>query len=279
MFYVDYRCSSCMSNPSHPSHCWPKVGTVGTFRTFPAGNETLQLHSSPPDDFILVGVRRVVGVENSVFHTQIKQHETAWDMRSEPSEQISELKCTFKIYQDISRYIKIYQDIIEVWNSIDFNCDNSTCDSVHDTQSLWPGTSSDPFAVQFLDVIVTSKKGTTAPALAESHCRSSTALCIEKRCKHKNDQAQNCNSVYTVSSIIKHFWRSLPLLISAWNLHPVALLSRLSGLNMQSIFRSIRSIHVLHWSSAQRSWNPVKATTEASNTFGLHEAFRGSDFA
>ena len=91
-----------------------------------------------------------------LWNTEIKQHETAWDMRSEPSEQISEFKCTFKIYQDISRYIKIYLDIIEVWNSIDFNCDNSTCDSVHDTQSLWPGTSSDPFAVQFLDVIVTS---------------------------------------------------------------------------------------------------------------------------
>lgn len=62
-----------VGHPSHPSHCWPKVGTVGTF---PAGNETLQLHSSPPDDF-MVGVGRVVGIENSVFHTQMKQHETA----------------------------------------------------------------------------------------------------------------------------------------------------------------------------------------------------------
>jgi hypothetical protein len=188
MFYIVLANVLCrllyrwiMSNPSHPSHRWPKVGTVGTF---PAGNETLQLHSSPSDDFILVGVfgvSRVVGaVENSVKHSD----QTAWDsMRYEKRAKWADTWTQMYI-QDISRYIKIYQDIIEVWNSIDFNCDNSTCDSVHDTQSLWPGTSSDPFAVQFLDVIVTSdeKRNDGTSSSWVQHCRSSTTLCIEKRC-------------------------------------------------------------------------------------------------
>ena len=185
MFYIVLANVLCrllyrwiMSNPSHPSHRWPKVGTVGTF---PAGNETLQLHSSPSDDFILVGVfgvSRVVGaVENSVKHSD----QTAWDMRSEPSEQIRELKRTFKIYQDISRYIKISLEceiqlisIVIIPHVI----------PVHDTQSLWPGTSSDPFAVQFLDVIVTSdeKRNDGTSSSWVQHCRSSTTLCIEKRC-------------------------------------------------------------------------------------------------
>ena len=143
-----------VGHPSHPSHRWPKVGTVGTNTL----QETKLCSSTRAPPTILswvgvFGVSRVVGaVENSVKHWD----QTARDsMRYEKRAKWAD-KWVQMYIQDISRYIKIYQDIIEVWNSIDFNCDNSTCDSVHDTQSLWPGTSSDPFAVQFLDVIVTS---------------------------------------------------------------------------------------------------------------------------
>ena len=184
MFYVDYSIAeSCLIRVIQVI-VGQKLGPLG-----PSLQETKLCSSTRAPPTILSWSEYSESVVLSallkiLWNTQIKQHETAWDMRSEPSEQIRELKCTFKIYQDISRYIKIYQDIIEVWNSIDFNCDNSTCDSVHDTQSLWPGTSSDPFAVQFLDVIVTSdeKRNDGTSSSWVQHCRSSTTLCIEKRC-------------------------------------------------------------------------------------------------